>query len=165
MECNNIENELGLKINKLMYNLFPFYLHSDKTSGIYYLINKTYTIIYIGQSKNIEKRIRSHCCNIRKKEHWMSEVEFTAYKLCNEELLLKIEKDEILKYKPIHNIVWCKEKVTTKIIKPNVDLVRRERLAGTTWRQLEEDLKVSTTVMIRRLKAAGHWDFTRRTVK
>jgi len=49
--------------------------------------------------------------------------------------------------------------------KVNVDLVRRERLAGTKWKQLEADLDVSTPVMIQRLKDAGHWDYTRSTVK
>lgn len=47
----------------------------------------------------------------------------------------------------------------------NVDLVRRERLAGTPWYQLSNDLKVSVPLMIRRLKEADYWDYTRRTVK
>jgi DNA invertase Pin-like site-specific DNA recombinase len=81
--------------------------------------------------------------------------------------LAEMEREEILK-----NVTRGRERAKlngVKFGKPpkkvNVDLVRRERLAGTTWKQLEADLKVSTTVMIRRLKEAGHWDFIRRTVK
>lgn len=160
-----IENELGLSLKELMYNISPFYLHSEKTCGIYYLINESYEILYIGQSKNLEKRIRSHCCNIHKENHWMKKVKYTACRSCDKDLLLKIEIKEISKYKPKYNIIYCNQKVIKEIMGLNVDLVRRERLAGTTWKQLENDLGVSVTVMIRRLKEAGHWDFTRRTVK
>jgi DNA invertase Pin-like site-specific DNA recombinase len=81
--------------------------------------------------------------------------------------LAEMERDEILR-----NVKRGRERAIingVKFGKPpkkvNVDLVRRERLAGTTWKQLENDLGVSVTVMIRRLKEAGHWDFTRRMVK
>ena len=72
----------------------------------------------------------------------------------------------------IENIRRGRERAVLKGIKfgkppkdLNVEMVRRERLAGTTWKQLETDLKVSTTLMISRLKTAGYWDFTRRMVK
>lgn len=165
MKVEEIENELGLKLNELMYHISPFYLRSENMCGIYYLINEAYEILYIGQSRNLERRIRSHCCNIHKENHWMKEVKYTTCKFCEEGLLLKIEREEILKYKPKYNTVWYKEKVTVEIMDVNVDLVRRERLAGTTWKQLETDLKVSTTLMISRLKKAGFWDFERRMVK
>ena len=81
--------------------------------------------------------------------------------------LAEMEREEILR-----NIKRGRERAVingVKFGKPlkkvNVALVRRERLAGTTWKQLEKDLGVSVTVMIRRLKDAGYWDFTRRMVK
>ena len=81
--------------------------------------------------------------------------------------LAEMEREEILK-----NVTRGRERAIAKGVKfgkppkkVNVDLVRRERLAGTPWKQLAIDLDVSVTVMIRRLKAAGYWDFTTRRVK
>ena len=81
--------------------------------------------------------------------------------------LAEMEREEILK-----NVKRGRERAVLNGVvfgkppkKVNVDLVRRERLAGTTWKQLSNDLDVSVTVMIRRLKEAGFWDFERRMVK
>jgi site-specific DNA recombinase len=81
--------------------------------------------------------------------------------------LAEMEREEILR-----NVKRGREVAKIKGVKfgkppkhVNVELVRRERLSGTTWAQLCKDLNVSTTVMIRRLKEAGYWDHTRRTVK
>lgn len=84
-----IENELGLSLNELRYNISPFYLHSEKIRRIYYLINESYEILYIEQSRNLEKRIRAHCCNIHKENHWMKKVKYTACRFCDETLLQK----------------------------------------------------------------------------
>jgi len=65
-------------------------------SGIYYLIQDG-VIVYVGQSKNIRKRIASHIVEGKKK--------FDSYSFfpAEKENLNQLELDEILEHNPIYN--------------------------------------------------------------
>lgn len=75
------------------------------TTGVYYMHNVNGTIIYIGKSKNIRKRVNQHfTSDNRKSKEIQEEVEAVTYEETGSELvaLLK-ENEEIKKNRPAHN--------------------------------------------------------------
>jgi DNA polymerase-3 subunit epsilon len=75
------------------------------TTGVYYIFNQEGTIIYIGKSKNIRKRITQHLVGKSKKElkiqHSIFDVSYEE--TGNELLALLIENEAIKKHKPLYN--------------------------------------------------------------
>lgn len=113
MELEEIENRLGLKIEKLFYK-FPTYYQIMPWNiwsrpAVYYFFDIEYEFLYIGQTKTLRKRIISHNTARNKSEPWMKHVEYIAYNYCDKESLREIEKKEILKYEPIFNVAICGE--------------------------------------------------------
>lgn len=74
--------------------------------GVYYFYNETGEIIYIGKSKNISERVRSHLSDsLSKKEQELKyRVADIGYELTGNELIaLLLESAEIKKYQPVYN--------------------------------------------------------------
>lgn len=69
---------------------------NDNTIGIYMLIKKE-EVVYIGQSKNIKKRIPNH---------YDKDFDAIAFAECPKDFLDEIEETMIKRYKPILNIVF-----------------------------------------------------------
>ncbi len=74
--------------------------------GVYYFYNEAGEIIYIGKSKNISERVRSHLSDsLSKKELELKyRVADIGYELTGNELIaLLMESSEIKKYQPVYN--------------------------------------------------------------
>ena len=75
-------------------------------AGVYYFYDEKQQLIYIGKSKNIQKRVLSHFQNnsTKKAIEMRSRIADISYELTGSELLaLLLESDEIKKHKPIFN--------------------------------------------------------------
>ncbi len=74
-------------------------------TGVYFLHNVNDTIIYIGKSKNIKKRITQHFTNDnRKSKKIQDEVEKVTYIQTGSELLALLKENDAIKhYKPKYN--------------------------------------------------------------
>lgn len=75
-------------------------------TGIYYFLNYEKEVIYIGKSKNIRQRVKTHLANYKTKkgQNIIEQISEIDYEILGSELvsLLK-ESDEIKKYNPIYN--------------------------------------------------------------
>lgn len=77
-----------------------------QSPGIYYLKNREEEIIYIGKSKNIRSRVKTHLRNFKttKGTHIIQEVASIDYLKTSNELMASLfENKEIKHYKPIYN--------------------------------------------------------------
>ena len=75
-------------------------------TGVYYFINSSHEIIYVGKSINIHKRILQHLNNhsTRKSVEMINHIADVKYSITGSELVaLLLESDEIKKLKPIYN--------------------------------------------------------------
>ena len=69
--------------------------------GVYYLYDNNKTLVYIGKSKNIKRRIREH---INKGTKLSKNIQYFRFKKTNNELFgLLLESSEIKRYRPIFN--------------------------------------------------------------
>jgi DNA polymerase III subunit epsilon len=98
----NIKIEIKQKISSKHLDIIeklPF------TTGVYYIYNQEGTIVYIGKSKNIRKRITQHLVGKSRKEQNIQKVifEVSFEETGNELLALLIENESIKKHKPIYN--------------------------------------------------------------
>lgn len=114
MELKEIEAELGLELKTLVVKFDTEYPGSfelirafgdryQDSCGVYYLLTVDYDILYIGQSTQVDKRIKTHYGNRNKEGHWMNRIEFVAFRECDPSSRLKTEKEEIQKYTPKYN--------------------------------------------------------------
>ncbi len=75
-------------------------------TGIYYFLNTDKEVIYIGKSKNIRQRVKTHLANYttKKGQSIIEQIAEIDYEILGSELvsLLK-ESDEIKKYNPVYN--------------------------------------------------------------
>lgn len=155
MNHKEIEEILGLKLQTLIIDFNPRYIDSLKwvrtfgdryedLCGVYYFLTKDYNILYIGQSTQVDKRIKSHCGNRNKEGHWMNKIEFVAFRKCDLSLRLKIEKKEILKYTPKYNDPDKKTKLELLDVKTKWD-IKNEMLSLNNKRvMILNDLNEST---------------------
>jgi DNA polymerase-3 subunit epsilon len=75
-------------------------------TGVYYFYNEAGEIIYIGKSKNISERVRSHLSDsLSKKEQELKyRIADIGYELTGNELIaLLLESSEIKKHQPVYN--------------------------------------------------------------
>lgn len=74
-------------------------------TGVYYMHNENGDIIYIGKSKNIQKRLLQHFTSDNRKSKVMQlEVHSVTYEKTGNELIsLLLENDEIKRHKPKYN--------------------------------------------------------------
>ncbi|MEW7279293.1 exonuclease domain-containing protein [Aquimarina sp. 2201CG1-2-11] len=74
-------------------------------TGVYYMHRENGTIIYIGKSKNIKKRLNQHFTNDnRKSKKIQEEVVSVTYEVTGSELLALLkESEEIKRNKPVYN--------------------------------------------------------------
>jgi DNA polymerase-3 subunit epsilon len=74
-------------------------------TGVYYMHREDGSIIYIGKSKNIKKRLTQHFTNDKRKAKKMQlEVAAVTYELTGNDLVAQLkESEEIKKNKPIYN--------------------------------------------------------------
>lgn len=98
--------------DEIRVNLPPKIKMEDFTSlpestGVYYFLDDSDEIIYVGKSKNIKKRIASHfASNLKSKKsiEFKNMVAGIDYELTGSELIaLLLESDEIKKHKPLFN--------------------------------------------------------------
>lgn len=89
------------KISRETFDALP------EVPGVYYMYDEEGSIIYIGKSINIKKRIGSHFStnlNIKKSIEFKNRVADITYELTGSELLAELlESDEIKKHKPLFN--------------------------------------------------------------
>jgi DNA polymerase-3 subunit epsilon len=75
-------------------------------TGIYYFLNSDKEVIYIGKSKNIRQRVKTHLANYKTKkgQSIIEQIAEVDYEILGSELvsLLK-ESDEIKKFNPLYN--------------------------------------------------------------
>ncbi len=77
-----------------------------EATGVYYLYNMDGTVIYIGKSNNIRKRVLTHFANKgnHKALEMRNAIRDVSFELTGNELVaLLLESDEIKKYLPIYN--------------------------------------------------------------
>ena len=88
------------------------------TTGVYYMHNANDTIIYIGKSKNIRKRIRQHFTNENKKSKELQKaVTYITFKETGSELVALLEENQAIKLlKPRYNRVLRKTKFSTQVV-------------------------------------------------
>lgn len=75
-------------------------------TGIYYFLNSDNEVIYIGKSKNIRQRVKTHLanCKTKKGQKIIEQVAAIDYEILGSELIALLkESDEIKKYNPIYN--------------------------------------------------------------
>lgn len=106
-ESNELINECIKKFNdsKILPRLQPLLEDAPPYTGIYYMCNTHNQIIYIGKSKNIQKRIKQHFTGTsRKALQLQREIETIRYQLTGNELIaLLLENQEIKNYRPKYN--------------------------------------------------------------
>ncbi len=75
------------------------------TTGVYYMHRKNGTIIYIGKSKNIKKRLLQHFTNDNKKSKKIQlEVTSVSYEVTGNDLIAQLkESQEVKKLSPLFN--------------------------------------------------------------
>jgi DNA polymerase-3 subunit epsilon len=101
-----VENEISVKIWPPKVSMQVFEWLPEET-GVYYFLNETGRIIYVGKSKNIKKRIASHfSTNLHspKTIEFKNQVASINYILTGSELAaLLLESAEIKRWKPLFN--------------------------------------------------------------
>jgi len=78
---------------------------APSTTGVYYMHRKDGTIIYIGKSKNIKKRLTQHFTNDNRKSKTIQlEVAAVTYEETGNDLIAQLkESEEIKQNKPVYN--------------------------------------------------------------
>ena len=110
VELENIRN------TNILYDRLDVHNLPNKT-GIYYFLNRSNDVIYIGKSKNIRQRVKTHLANYhtKKGQSIVEQIDKIDYEILGSELvsLLK-ESSEIKKYNPVYNrqqrkklSAWC----------------------------------------------------------
>jgi len=89
-------------IDKKLKNIIA---DAPSVTGVYYMHNAEGTIIYIGKSKNIKKRLTQHfTSDNRKSKKVQDEVTHVTYSVTGSELIALLkENEEIKRNKPKHN--------------------------------------------------------------
>ena len=93
----------GIKESRLPANISMEYLHRlPELAGVYYFLDQHGHIIYIGKSKNIQKRVMQHFARISSKAAKLQQrVHDIHYTLTGSELIaLLLENKEIKKHQP-----------------------------------------------------------------
>ncbi|MCB9803175.1 excinuclease ABC subunit UvrC [Candidatus Nomurabacteria bacterium] len=109
--------------------------------GIYFFLNKTGKIIYIGKAKNLKKRVNSYWLRVNDlteaKQNMLSEITKIQYTIVDSELeSLLLEAGQIKKHQPKYNIVLKDDKnwgyiVITEQAFPRIVVSHgREKLKG-----------------------------------
>lgn len=78
-----------------------------ESTGVYFLRNKEESLIYVGKSKNIRKRIMQHLSNDRRKKgmKMANSIHHISYEHTGSELVaLLLESAEIKRHKPLFNV-------------------------------------------------------------
>jgi len=111
----SLDVKFNVKLHKLMDGL-------PSKTGVYYLYNKENTIIYIGKSKNIKKRINQHFSGSDKKSTALQrEVESVSFEITGMEMIaLLLENEEIKRHKPKYNRA-LKKTIFTHALYPITD--------------------------------------------
>ncbi len=87
----DIKKKVDDKLLKLIENV-------PSTTGVYYMHREDGTIIYIGKSKNIKKRVTQHFTNDnRKSKNIQEEVANVTYEITGSELLALLKENEEIK--------------------------------------------------------------------
>lgn len=99
-----IKTEVDKKITPKLQDIIG---SVPNTTGVYYIHKEDGTIIYIGKSKNIKKRINQHFTSTSKKSKKIqSEVYAISYDETGSELIASLKESEEIKInKPIYNRV------------------------------------------------------------
>lgn len=75
-------------------------------TGIYYFLNQMNDVIYIGKSKNIRQRVKTHLANYKtkKSQNIIEQIAKIDYEILGSELIALLkESNEIKKYNPVYN--------------------------------------------------------------
>ena len=88
------------------------------TTGVYYMHNVNGTIMYIGKSRNMKKRLRQHFTNDNKKSKQIQDEVFTVtYDETGSELIALLkENEEIKRNKPKYNRALRRTKFNTQLV-------------------------------------------------
>lgn len=88
------------------------------TTGVYYMHNANGTVIYIGKSKNIKKRVNQHfTSDHRKAKKIQEDVETVSYDETGSELVALLKENEEIKgIKPRHNRALRRTKFKTQLV-------------------------------------------------
>ncbi len=94
----NPKRQLDTKLQDIIEEL-------PSITGVYYMHNANGTVIYIGKSKNIKKRVTQHFTSDNRKSRQIQEdVEAVTYEETGSELIALLkENEEVKKNKPHHN--------------------------------------------------------------
>jgi len=98
-ELDNIRN------TNILYDRLNVHDLPNKT-GIYYFLNHSDDVIYIGKSKNIRQRVKTHLSNYQtnKGQRIVEQIDKVDYEILGSELIsLLKESSEIKKYSPVYN--------------------------------------------------------------
>jgi len=99
---------LPMNLDKSVYHNLP------ELPGVYYFLDKSGKVIYIGKAKNIKKRIRQHFSGkltSRKSQGLLKETQHIEYELTGTELIAAIKEDEEIKRKwPKYNSAQKKKR-------------------------------------------------------
>ncbi len=89
-------------LDKKLLNLIE---DAPKSTGVYYMHNEEGTVIYIGKSRNIQKRLMQHFTSDNKKSKVIQKEVFTiSYEETGNDLIAQLkENDEIKHNKPLYN--------------------------------------------------------------
>lgn len=93
------------KNNNILYDRLNVDNLPNKT-GIYYFLNSEQEIIYIGKSKNIRQRVKTHLANYKTKkgQKIIEQIASVDSEILGSELIALLkESDEIKKHNPIYN--------------------------------------------------------------
>ena len=92
-------------IRQVDSKLLDIIANAPTATGVYYMHREDGTIIYIGKSKNIKKRLNQHFTNDnRKSKKIQEEVVSVTYEITGSELLALLkESEEIKRNKPVYN--------------------------------------------------------------
>ncbi|MDN3723872.1 exonuclease domain-containing protein [Aequorivita sp. SDUM287046] len=85
--------------------LFDIIENAPSETGVYYMYNEAGTVIYIGKSKNIRKRLMQHFTNDnRRSKRLQSQVTSVSYEKTGSELIALLKEAEEIKHnKPLFN--------------------------------------------------------------
>jgi len=100
-------NPAEISLQGLNSNLNPAFVKElPEETGVYYFLDDTQNIIYVGKSKNIRSRIVSHLnnCTTRRALEMKNKVAHIDFDLTGSEMVaLLLESNEINRYKPLYN--------------------------------------------------------------
>ena len=110
LEKSIVQEVIKTTVEKgIKYNLAVLLDKLPSQTGVYYMHRKDGSILYIGKSKNIKKRVNQHFTGITNKSKKIQvEVAEVRYEETGSELIALLkESDEIKVHKPIHNARAC----------------------------------------------------------